>query len=114
MKVLTTVLAFLLLTLGSAPDARAQYKRVAAHQVDRDVEAIALETYRGRQMSVNRVALPQTRNARALLSGHQIEFQDGTILYPQEIQWVIVEDARPPREFELNFDGRKRMPREFE
>jgi hypothetical protein len=114
MKVLTTVLAFLILTLGTSPSAEAQYRRVAPHQVDRNVEAVALETYRGRQMAVSRVALPQTRNAQALLSGNQIEFHDGTIIYPQEVQWVIVEEARPPREFEFSFDGRKRMPREFE
>jgi hypothetical protein len=114
MKVLTTVLAFLLLTLGTSPSAHAQYSRVAPDSVARDVEAIAIETFRGRQMAVSRVALPQTRNARELLDGHQIEFNDGTIIYPQEVQWVIVEEARPPREFEYNFDGRKRMPREFE
>lgn len=110
MKTLVTLALLICLT----PDLLAQQVRLPVQLVNAQTEAVALETYQGRQFPITRVELPRTRHARTLLQSHQIEFEGGEIIYPQEVEFVIIDSARPPREFEHGVSILKRMPREFE
>lgn len=115
MKSSLTLISLILLIVGmiSIPSASAQ-TRLPVAQVGNDTRAVALETYRGQQYSVRQVALPRTNNVKDMLSSHQIEFSTGEIIYPHEVEYVIIIDARPPREIEHTVNSLKRMPREFE
>ncbi len=106
-----TLLLLGVISLGLA-SAEAQTVKIPAALADGSMNALALETYRGQQVQMRQISSPRTRHLPSLLSNHQIELNNGDILYPQEIQYIILE-ARPPREFERP-GIQKRMPREFE
>jgi hypothetical protein len=108
-----TALLFALVATAFTFSAEASSRtRLPVSQVTNETVAVALETYRGRQFEVRDVALPRTRHTQTLLNSHQIEFNSGAIIYPQEVEFVIIE-GRPPREIERPAPRLlKRAPRE--
>ena len=74
--------------------------RVDAHLAHDAMQTRALETQRGRFISIKDVVSAENKSIKRVLQSQRLDLSNGEVIYPEEIRYLIIEVSRPPRENE--------------